>query len=135
MAELSDTSAAPEALPSKASPADYLANERTLLAWIRTGIGIIAFGFAVVKFSLFVHQLSLAVGNRLPPARGYSAAIGIALVGLGTLTILLAYQRYRRTEQQLQTGTYRTSPLLLQLLIALIALVGLVLLVYLISTT
>jgi putative membrane protein len=135
MAESSPTPSSPELLASKASPADHLANERTLLAWIRTGIGIIAFGFAVVKFSLFVHQLSLAVGNRLPPPHGYSAAIGIALVGLGTLTILLAYQRYRRTEQQLRTGTYRTSPLLIQLLIALVGLVGLVLLVYLISTT
>ncbi|RYD53184.1 MAG: DUF202 domain-containing protein [Sphingobacteriales bacterium] len=135
MTEASSTPLSPESLPSKASPADHLANERTLLAWIRTGIGIIAFGFAVVKFSLFVHQLSLAVGNRLPPPRGYSAGIGIALVGLGTLTILLAYQRYRRTEQQLKSGTYATSPILLQLLIALIALVGVALLVYLISTT
>lgn len=38
---------------------EHLANERTLLAWIRTSIGIMAFGFVVVKFSLFIKQISL----------------------------------------------------------------------------
>ena len=35
-------------------PNDHLANERTYLAWVRTGVGIMAFGFVVVKFSLFL---------------------------------------------------------------------------------
>lgn len=42
---------------------DHLANERTFLAWLRTSIGIMAFGFVVVKFSLFVKQISLLLGK------------------------------------------------------------------------
>lgn len=42
---------------------DHLANERTYLAWVRTSIGIMAFGFVVVKFSIFVKQISLLLGN------------------------------------------------------------------------
>jgi putative membrane protein len=42
---------------NKGNPADHLANERTFLAWVRTSIGIMAFGFVVVKFSLFTKQI------------------------------------------------------------------------------
>ena len=56
---------------------EHLANERTLLAWIRTSIGIIAFGFVVVKFSLFIKQISLLLGENSPhpPQQGYSSMI------------------------------------------------------------
>ena len=36
----------------------HMANERTFLAWMRTSIGIMAFGFVVVKFALFMKQMS-----------------------------------------------------------------------------
>ncbi|MBS1625326.1 MAG: DUF202 domain-containing protein [Bacteroidetes bacterium] len=121
-------------LVEKQTASDHLANERTMLAWVRTGIGIIAFGFAVVKFSLFIRQIALALGNDTIHPRGYSSEIGIALVALGTLTILLSYLRYRRTELQLNSGAYRHSPLLIQLLTGLIFLIGLLLLIYLVLT-
>ncbi len=114
---------------------DHLANERTMLAWVRTGIGIIAFGFAVVKFSLFVRQISAALGNNLSKPNGYSAEIGIALVALGILSIVFAYLQYRRTERQLNAGEFHHSPRLIQLLVALISLTGIALLVYLVVTT
>jgi putative membrane protein len=55
--------------PDGGSASDHLANERTFLAWIRTGIGIMAFGFVVVKFTLFVKQLSLVLQKPLPHHR------------------------------------------------------------------
>ena len=121
-------------LIKKQNVADHLANERTMLAWVRTGIGIIAFGFAVVKFSLFVRQLSLVLGEKMPQPKGYSAEIGIVLVALGTLSIVFAYFKYRETDRQLRLGEYQQSQLLIQLLVALITLIGLVLLVYLALT-
>jgi putative membrane protein len=52
----------------------HLANERTFLAWIRTSVGLMAFGFVVVKFSLFVKQISLLIGGGdVVQNRGYSA--------------------------------------------------------------
>lgn len=123
-------------LAKKQLASDHLANERTMLAWVRTGIGIIAFGFAVVKFSLFIKQISTAVGNgKMPESHGYSSLIGISLVGVGSLTILLSYVRYAKTERQLSNGTYHHSPLLIQVLSALIFLIGILLLVYLLKTT
>jgi putative membrane protein len=54
--------------------ANHLANERTFLAWIRTSVGLMAFGFVVVKFSLFVKQISLLIGGGdVAQNRGYSA--------------------------------------------------------------
>lgn len=121
-------------LLKKQTASDHLANERTMLAWVRTGIGIIAFGFAVVKFSLFIRQLSLALGGNIVRPRGYSSEIGIALVGIGTMTILLSYLRYRRTERQLNEGDYHHSSLLIQLITGSIFIIGIALLIYLVLT-
>ena len=70
------------------STGDHLANERTYLAWIRTSIGIMAFGFVVERFALFMKQMSVILGTTTletpaPPTSGYSVVVGIFLVGLG----------------------------------------------------
>ncbi len=54
--------------PIGGSPSDHLANERTYLAWVRTSIGIMAFGFVVVKFNLFIKQIAIVLRNKLPSA-------------------------------------------------------------------
>ena len=118
------------------SPSDHLANERTFLAWIRTSIGIMAFGFVVVKFSLFVKQVSLIIGKENPiQNRGYSAIVGIILVAVGTLTSVLAYLRYRQTSRQLQDGLYTSSPLLITVVTAFIFFVSALLIAYLLEST
>src|ERR1700728_4416098 len=95
------------------SVTDHLANERTFLAWIRTGVGIMAFGFVVVKFSLFVKQISLLLNKTLViPQKGYSAILGIILVFVGAITAVLAYIRFKKIEKQLQEGDYKHSSLL-----------------------
>ena len=115
---------------------DHLANERTYLAWIRTSIGIMAFGFVVVKFSLFIKQLSLIVGKKdILPQKGYSSIAGIILVLVGALTALLSYLRYKRTEKQLREGGYRNSSLLIKLLTSFILVVSLFLIGYLVVST
>jgi putative membrane protein len=121
---------------SQGSASDHLANERTFLAWIRTGIGIMAFGFVVVKFTLFVKQLSLVLQKPLPaPSHGYSTAIGILLVGFGSLLNLWSFLRYRTTTKQLQDAGYKPSNLLTTVLIAFILLAGVLLVWYLVSST
>ncbi|TDE09173.1 YidH family protein [Dyadobacter psychrotolerans] len=116
-------------------PADHLANERTYLAWIRTGIGIMAFGFVVVKFSLFVKQIGLALGTKVnTPSHGYSAIIGIVLVAMGVLAILFSFWQYRKTDQQLRSSTYQPSNVLTTVLTGMILLISIVLIVYLIQS-
>jgi putative membrane protein len=77
-------------------PRVFFAAERTLLAWIRTGIAIVGLGFVVERFGLFL-QLMVASGGANAHVRftGYSAAIGITLVLLGAVAMLLAAQQHR----------------------------------------
>ena len=89
-----------------ACAADHLANERTFLAWIRTSIALMGFGFVIVKFALFIRQISFALGEKTPQGKGYSAIIGVTMVALGALMATLAYIRYRKIEKQLNNNTY-----------------------------
>src|ERR1700733_9881129 len=115
---------------------DYMANERTFLAWIRTSIGIMAFGFVVVKFSLFVKQLTLLLGKQyIIQQKGYSAIMGIVLVCVGMITSILAYLRYKKTEKQIDQNNYQSSSLLISVLVAFIFLISILLITYLIEST
>ena len=118
-----------------ASASDHLANERTYLAWIRTSIGIMAFGFVVVKFSLFVRQVSLLLGEDHPvnPIK-YSGLLGLSFVILGALVTILSYLRYQHSKKQLEEGIYQQSSLLIKLITLFIFLVSLFLIIYLIQT-
>ena len=121
----------------KQNAREHLANERTLLAWVRTSIGIMAFGFVVVKFSLFVKQLSLMLdkSGTVPIQQGYSAMIGVLLVALGAIIVLLAYVKYKRTEKQLNSESFKSSSTLIFLLTITILIISIVLILYLIENT
>ncbi|MFA6246153.1 MAG: DUF202 domain-containing protein [Mucilaginibacter sp.] len=117
-----------------ASPSDHLANERTFLAWIRTSIAIMGFGFVVVKFALFIKEVSLVLTNKqaILPGKGYSTQIGILLVAIGAFMAFYAYWRYRITEKQLLNKTYKPSYLPSLILTLAILTVGILLVMYLI---
>jgi len=112
---------------------EHLSNERTLLAWIRTAVGIMAFGFVVVKFSLFIKQMTIMLGKS--PVEGknheYSGLVGILLVILGALALLVGMIRYRGTSRQLSTGYFRERSTWLYLFAAGMLLVSIVLVLYL----
>ena len=113
----------------------HMANERTFLAWIRTSIAIMAFGFVVEKFSLFVKQLGYYLGKEAtPPAPGYSSIIGVLLVALGVLMGILSFIRYKKVERQIDDETYRPSPILSVLLALSVLAIGIFLILYLIHT-
>ena len=74
----------------------HMANERTFLAWIRTSISIMAFGFVVARFGLFLHLLALQAGNA--PASSHmdlSKLVGIALILLGVGCFVLGAIQHR----------------------------------------
>lgn len=114
---------------STGRPADHLANERTFLAWIRTSVALMGFGFVIVKFALFIREISIALGNDVVvPGKGYSAIIGVLMVALGALMTALAYVRYVNIEKQLDSDSFFPSKWLTAL-VALCILIGSVLLV------
>jgi putative membrane protein len=112
---------------------EHMANERTFLSWVRTGIGIMVFGFVIVKFSLFVNQLPATFFHETNiPKNGLTIIIGIALVFTGAITILLSYWKYRQTHKLLQKGEYLYSTLLLTVLTVVIFLMSIIIITYLI---
>lgn len=118
---------------------DHLANERTYLAWVRTSLGIMAFGFVVEKFALFMKQMLVFPGNStigysVSPSPGFSSIIGISLVGFGTLMSLLAFIRYKNVKNQIDSDTFQPSSILNILLLMAVMVVGIVLVVYLIQS-
>jgi len=121
---------------NKRNARDHLANERTLLAWVRTCIGIMAFGFVVVKFSLFIKQIGLVLGKETTIHQyGYSAPIGIILVAVGAVSLLFSLLRYNKTKRELNEGFYNHTSGLLYIIVGFVLLVSIVLIFYLIKTT
>ncbi len=113
-------------------PADHLANERTFLAWIRTSIALMGFGFVIVKFALFIREISFALGeNEMVSGKGYSAVIGIVMVALGAMMATLAYVRYRHIEKQLNQNAYFPSKWLSALVTLSLVIVSILLVIYL----
>lgn len=112
---------------------EHLANERTFLAWIRTSIALMGFGFVIVKFVLFLKEISIYLKIEQSVTSGYSAIVGIVMVLIGVTIALLAYFQYRSKEKQINNSEFKSSPLLI-LLITLILLVGgIVLISYLLT--
>ncbi|OXB04475.1 YidH family protein [Flavobacterium pectinovorum] len=112
---------------------EHMSNERTFLSWIRTGIGIMVFGFVIVKFSLFVNQLpSTFFKDSNIPKNGLTIFIGISLVLTGAITILLSYCKYRQVHRLLQRGEYLYSTMLLTILTVVIFLMSIIIITYLI---
>ena len=79
---------------------DHAANERTLLAWIRTGIALMAFGFAIARFGLFLQEVACA--GELHVVRGMGSGwFGVVLVVLGLVTNAAATARYAAVRKAL----------------------------------
>ena len=113
----------------------HMANERTFLAWVRTSISIMAFGFVVEKFSLFVKQFAFYLGKEAtPPPAGYSSVFGIILVGLGAVMGVLAYVRYKSVQRQIEEDAYAPSPVLSVLLALSVLVIGVFLVLYLVHS-
>ena len=113
----------------RSGPSDHLANERTFLAWIRTSIALMGFGFVIVKFALFIRQISIALGDKVSmPGKGYSAVIGVVMVAFGAIMATLAFFRYLNIEKQLNSNSYFPSKWL-SALVTLCIVIGSVLLV------
>lgn len=90
---------------------EHQANERTFLAWLRTSIALIGFGFAIARFGLFLRQLRVALtqqGTPIDPVFN-SENLGISLVVFGIALIALAAWRYNQVLWQIERGDYRPS--------------------------
>ena len=87
---------------------EHLANERTYLAWLRTGIATIGLGFVVAKFGLAIRELT---GIAALPETSYhlSTIIGIALSVTGGFLMLFAFWRYSKNQYRIRAGAYEPT--------------------------
>jgi putative membrane protein len=111
---------------------DHAANERTFLAWLRTGIAVIAFGFVVEKFNLFV--LTIASTAAIDAARRaelqrlagpFSGYEGLALILIGIIIVIVAAARFARTrrlldDQEMHSASNSRVELVLTAVLALV---------------
>ncbi len=81
-----------------------LAAERTFLAWIRTGLALMGFGFVVARFGLFLREMEAAQHLPHRSGHGISLWLGIVLVVLGVFLNVAALARYRHYLRQLALG-------------------------------
>ena len=115
----------------KSTVRDHLANERTLLSWVRLSIAITALGFVVARFGLFINQLFALQGFRAQRT-GLSEPVGVVLVLAGPLFAVLAFLRFLTVEREIDRGEIRRHHTLLYVLIGVTTLGSLGLAVYLI---
>jgi putative membrane protein len=118
---------------------DHAANERTFLAWVRTAIAIMAFGFLVEKFDLFLRIASQSLATRTRPGGGSQIVgnvAGLLLIVLGGAMMVLATIRFRRIASDIDAKEARrsTGAWLDITLVALLVTLGVTLFVYLAYT-
>jgi putative membrane protein len=120
-------------MPDNSNPnraRDHLANERTFLAWVRTGVATIVFGFAVGRFSIALREFMKMQGyNSTTP--GLTTWLGIISTVGGVLLILAGLRRYRKTKVQLDSNTFEPAGFVIDLVSYLLGLFGVVLAGYL----
>jgi putative membrane protein len=124
--------------PIKTNPAvelrDYPAEERTFLAWIRTGIALMGFGFVVARFGIFGDQLHLPQTLSAAQPHDFSPWFGAALIATGALVNLFPARRFMRLAGEVDRNQFADGSLSRQgvFMASFLALIGIVMTTYLI---
>lgn len=83
---------------------EHLANERTLLSWVRTGVGLISIGLVVERAGALVDAAPVSVGST-----SASELFGLALALLGVLTLVIGTVQFLRTRRRISAGEFVPS--------------------------
>lgn len=91
---------------------DHAANERTFLAWVRTSIAVMAFGFLVERFGLFLKIAARTLGSATPPASSvtFGSLSGLTLIVAGMIMIGFSAFRFVRTSREIDSPDIHKAP-------------------------
>jgi putative membrane protein len=110
---------------------NHLANERTFLAWVRTSVAIVVFGFAIGRFAIALRQLTAFQGHPTKTT-GVSVWMGMVSIIAGVVMVIAGLIRYRKTRELLEQGKFEPAGFLVDLVTILTVVFGLGLAGYLI---
>ncbi|MEH2327583.1 YidH family protein [Nostoc sp.] len=105
---------------------EHQANERTFLAWLRTSIALISFGFVIARFGIFLRQLNITITQQEPPVSplSHSENLGVALVIFGISIIALAAWRYNQVFWQIERSDYRPNRSMVWIMTGVVIILG-----------
>ena len=104
---------------------EYLANERTFLAWIRTSVAVVSLGIVLARFSVWLREFAIQRAPRLSVHRtGISLPIGVAMMTFGGLLSVLAAWRYHVVNRDIERGKVRADRGLVILVTIMMALLS-----------
>lgn len=122
-------------MPDEGRQSDYLASERTFLAWIRTSIAVMSLGFVVAKFSLWLRELRGSIQPGMPvQSSGPSLPLGVGMMAFGSVLAIAALAHYRAVNRAIARGEVGRSDRLMAGVTIVIALFGAAMIVYMLST-
>ena len=122
-------------MPGEGRVSDYLANERTFLAWIRTSIAVMSLGFVVAKFSVWLRELGTRIQPQAPlRTTGTSLPLGVGMMALGSVLAIAALMHYRAVNRAIARGEAGSDDRLIIGVSILVALLGAAMIFYMLST-
>ncbi|HUA09929.1 MAG TPA: DUF202 domain-containing protein [Candidatus Acidoferrales bacterium] len=113
--------------PLDVPPTEVLANERTYLAYVRTAIALIAFGFVIARFGLFEREIAVVAHITLPHAGAVSSIFGPLMSIAGVIVALFGAYRYAVADRGLREGkTLALRPFVAYIAAIAVAAVGVI---------
>jgi len=131
---MTDLEQPPAQLPQTSRAAEFLANQRTFLAWIRTSIAVISFGFVTGKLSV---MLPFLAGRNDPTAQmmsaGHKFPVGLGMIAFGGLLAILAAWRYRVVNNAIEQGVVRAERGAVVFVAVLVVLLAILMITYMVT--
>ena len=88
---------------------DHAANERTFLAWVRTAIAIMAFGFLIERFDMLLKAEGLSSHAPAPQSYNFGSIAGVSAIILGSAMFILAIIRFAKTARDIDSDDERSG--------------------------
>ena len=122
-------------LPEDRKATEYLANERTFLAWIRTSIAVITLGFVIAKFGVWLREIATRLDPQTPVrSTGMSLPMGVTMMALGGALAVLAAWHYHLVNLAIERGEVRANRGLIVIVTIAVALLAVMMIAYLLLT-